>query len=55
VGCGSAGRIKGNIYKWDSQHGSFEMYDKRGWHLGGFDSNTGARTNSADPKRSVET
>ncbi|MDS4331958.1 MAG: colicin E3/pyocin S6 family cytotoxin [Pseudomonas aeruginosa] len=31
------------------------MYDKRGWHLGGFDSNTGARTNSADPKRSVET
>ncbi|WP_353964074.1 colicin E3/pyocin S6 family cytotoxin [Pseudomonas aeruginosa] len=26
-----------------------------GWHLGGFDSNTGARTKSADPKRSVET
>ncbi len=45
---------KGNIYEWDSQHGSVEMYDKRGRHLGEFNSNTGARTKPADPKRSVE-
>ncbi|QZV15314.1 colicin E3/pyocin S6 family cytotoxin [Pseudomonas aeruginosa] len=30
------------------------MYDKRGRHLGEFNSNTGARTKPADPKRSVE-
>lgn len=41
---------KGNIYEWDSQHGSVEMYDKRGRHLGEFNSNTGARTKPADPK-----
>ncbi|WP_457859798.1 colicin E3/pyocin S6 family cytotoxin [Pseudomonas aeruginosa] len=33
---------------------SVEMYDKRGRHLGEFNSNTGARTKPADPKRSVE-
>ncbi|WP_281358631.1 colicin E3/pyocin S6 family cytotoxin, partial [Alteromonas ponticola] len=32
---------KGNIYEWDSQHGTVEKYNKQGKHLGEFDPNTG--------------
>jgi hypothetical protein len=45
---------KGNIYEWDSQHGALEKYNKRGKHLGEFDSSTGEQTKPADKTRSVE-
>lgn len=45
---------KGRIYEWDSQHGTVEMYDKQGWHLGEFDPVTGEQTKSAKPGRKVE-
>lgn len=28
-------------YQWDSQHGDVEVYNKRGYHLGSADKNTG--------------
>jgi len=37
----------GYIYEWDYQHGRVERYDKRGWHLGEFDPDTGAMTKPA--------
>lgn len=45
---------EGNIYEWDSQHGSIEKYNKRGKHLGEFDFKTGVQTKAADPTRRVE-
>jgi len=45
---------KGNIYEWDSQHGTLEKYNKRGKHLGEFDPNTGMQTKPANPGRSIE-
>lgn len=45
---------KGIIFEWDSQHGTVEMYDKRGRHLGEFDPDTGQQTKPANNKRSVE-
>jgi hypothetical protein len=45
---------KGLIFEWDSQHGTVEMYDKRGRHLGEYDPATGAQTKPADGKRTVE-
>jgi hypothetical protein len=44
----------GNIYEWDSQHGTVEKYDARGRHIGEFDPETGDELNSADPNRRVE-
>ncbi|MEV0670871.1 colicin E3/pyocin S6 family cytotoxin [Mycobacterium sp. NPDC050441] len=44
---------KDNIYEWDSQHGTVEVYDKRGVHKGEFDPNTGVQTKPAKPGRSV--
>ena len=32
---------RGRLYEWDGQHGTLEMYDKRGRHLGEFDPDTG--------------
>jgi RHS repeat-associated protein len=32
---------KGKIYEWDSRHGTVELYDKRGRHLGEFDPKDG--------------
>lgn len=43
----------GNIWEWDSQHGTFEKYDKRGRHLGEYDRD-GNQTKPADPTRRVE-
>jgi len=43
----------GNIWEWDSQHGTFEKYDKRGRHLGEYDTN-GNQTKPPDPSRKVE-
>jgi general stress protein YciG len=45
---------KGNIYEWDSQHGTLEKYNKRGNHLGEFDKDTGKQLKPADPIRKVE-
>jgi hypothetical protein len=45
---------KGRIYEWDSQHGTVEMYDKQGKHLGEFDPATGEQTKPAKPGRKVE-
>jgi hypothetical protein len=39
------------ILEWDYQHGTVEMYDLRGSHLGEFDPNTGVRLKAADPAR----
>ncbi|MGJ7514469.1 colicin E3/pyocin S6 family cytotoxin [Pseudomonas baetica] len=45
---------KGIIFEWDSQHGTVEIYDKRGRHLGEYDPVTGKQTKPADGTRSVE-
>lgn len=45
---------KGNIYEWDSQHGTVEKYNKRGKHQGEFDPVTGDQTKAADKTRKVE-
>ena len=42
------------IYEWDSFHGRVEKYDKRGYHLGEFDPNTGEQTKVANPSRKIE-
>jgi hypothetical protein len=44
----------GNIYEWDSQHGTLEKYSRRGRHLGEFDPNSGQQTKPRDPSRTVE-
>ena len=46
--------LKGTIFEWDSQHGTVEMYNKRGLHLGEYDPTTGEQTKPADKTRSVE-
>jgi hypothetical protein len=45
---------KGQIYEWDSQHGTVEKYDKQGRHLGEYDPETGLETKPAVPGRRVE-
>ena len=45
---------KGRIFEWDSQHGTVEMYDKQGKHLGEFDPHSGERTKPAKPGRKIE-
>ena len=45
---------KGNIYEWDSQHGTLEKYNKRGKHQGEFDPKTGEQTKPKNKKREVE-
>ncbi len=44
---------EGNIYEWDSRHGTIEKYNGNGRHLGEFDAGTGAQIGPADPTRSV--
>jgi RHS repeat-associated protein len=44
----------GNIYEWDSQHGTVEKYDRRGRHVGEFDPDTGEQIGPAVPGRRVE-
>jgi hypothetical protein len=46
---------EGNIYEWDSQHGTVEKYDPSGQrHLGEFDPKTGQQTKPPDPSRKIE-
>lgn len=42
------------IYEWDTLHGKVEKYNKKGKHLGEFDSETGEQTKEADPNRHIE-
>ncbi|MDU8925686.1 colicin E3/pyocin S6 family cytotoxin, partial [Pasteurellaceae bacterium LIM206] len=44
----------GNIFEWDSQHGTLEKYNKRGVHLGEFDYKSGIQTKPANPNRRVK-
>ncbi|WP_339511455.1 S-type pyocin domain-containing protein [Pseudomonas sp. RL_15y_Pfl2_60] len=44
----------GRIFEWDYQHGTVEMYDKQGKHLGEYNPETGEQTKPANPKRKVE-
>lgn len=46
--------LRGTIFEWDSQHGTVEMYNKRGLHLGEYDPTTGEQTKPADKTRSIE-
>jgi Cytotoxic len=45
---------QGNIYEWDSQHGTVEKYSPNGTHLGEFDPKTGEQTKPKDPTRSPQ-
>jgi hypothetical protein len=42
---------KGRNYEWDSMHGTVEIYDKQGKHLGEFNPDTGAQLEEAISKR----
>jgi hypothetical protein len=44
----------GNIYEWDSRHGTVEKYDRQGRHLGEFDAETGECLKPANPNYGVE-
>ncbi|WP_231423464.1 S-type pyocin domain-containing protein [Pseudomonas sp. Leaf59] len=44
----------GYIYEWDFEGGKVEMYNKKGKHLGEFDSITGERTKEADDTRRID-
>ncbi|MDQ1295871.1 MAG: hypothetical protein QG608_3758, partial [Actinomycetota bacterium] len=44
---------KKRIYEWDYQHGTVEMYDKRGYHLGEFHPKTGEQLKMPDKTRRV--
>jgi hypothetical protein len=46
---------EGRIFEWDYQHGTVEMYDRRGRHLGEFDPDTGRILKGPDPARRIET
>jgi len=45
---------EGNLYEWDSRHGTIEKYDRKGRHLGEFDSVTGKRLKLPNPDYTVE-
>ena len=47
-------RDNDSIYEWDRRHGTVEIYDRRGRHLGEFDAETGRRLKPANPDRRVE-
>ena len=44
----------GNIYEWDSRHGTVEKFDKRGRHRGELDPETGEQIKPRVPERKVE-
>jgi Cytotoxic/Domain of unknown function (DUF4157) len=45
---------EGNIFEWDSQHGTVERYNKNGKHQGEFDASSGQMTKGPDKNRTVE-
>ncbi|HVF87147.1 MAG TPA: colicin E3/pyocin S6 family cytotoxin [Pyrinomonadaceae bacterium] len=44
----------GRIYEWDSRHGTIEIYDSTGRHLGEFNANTGEQLKDAEAGRIIE-
>jgi hypothetical protein len=44
----------GMIFEWDYQHGTVEMYNRRGEHLGEFDPVDGRRLKPGDPTRRAQ-
>jgi hypothetical protein len=44
----------GTIYEWDYQHGTVEVYDRHGSHLGEYEPSSGAQMGSAVLGRTVE-
>ncbi len=44
----------GRIYEWDSRHGTIEIYDSAGWHLGEFNAETGEQLKEAEAGRTIE-
>lgn len=45
---------EGNIYEWDSRHGTVEKYDGKGKHLGEFNASTGEQIKPFNPDYTVE-
>jgi hypothetical protein len=44
----------GNIFEWDSQHGTIEKYNRNGQHLGEFDPISGKQTKPPNPNYKVQ-
>ncbi len=44
----------GTIYEWDYQHGTVEVYDAQGRHLGEINPDIGEELGGPDPARRVE-
>jgi hypothetical protein len=44
----------GRIFEWDSRHGTVEVYDAKGKHLGEFDPATGRQLKGGNPNYAVE-
>jgi hypothetical protein len=44
----------GRIYEWDYQHGTVEVYDRRGEHVGEFDPYTAEQLKGPNPDYEVE-
>lgn len=44
----------GPVLEWDYQHGTVEMYNRRGRHIGECDPNTGKQLTRPIPTRSIE-
>jgi hypothetical protein len=44
----------GKIYEWDYQHGTVEVYDSSGRHLGEYDPVNGRQIKGANPNYRVE-
>ncbi len=57
VGGGLRARWKstdGQLYEWDYQHGTVEVYDRDGNHMGECDPDTGETTKGPDRSRRIE-
>jgi len=44
----------GRIYEWDYQHGTVEIYNRRGQHIGEFDPYTAEQLKGPNPYYQVE-
>jgi hypothetical protein len=44
----------GRIYEWDYQHGTVEVYNRRGEHVGEFDPSTAEQLKGPNPDYEVE-
>jgi Cytotoxic len=45
---------RGFLYEWDYRHGTVEVYNARGRHIGEFDHRTGRRLKPADRIRRID-